>query len=349
MSNFPLVSICIPNYNYGKYLEHCLESVLNQTYNNIEVYFRDNNSTDASYEIALEYKEKFRKKGIFFSVCDNKRNVGSDLNSQLLLRDLEGEYIYTLASDDAIEPEFIEKCISVFLKYPNVSTVITHRKEIDENGNIYSIPPFYNQSCIIDGESQAAVYMMAGIAIPGQRMFRKSTSGPIVPFQRVFNVAGDWYQNFLRAMVGDVAYIKEPLCQYRVHTGNETNESEKNLLGIFEHYQLINAFRDISLSFGMTKPTERYNEAVRKLGGMCLRYALKMLKCGCNEAASRYLLLAPVFDENIVGEEKYKILVSFLPLSGKDLERKLEKFESENELNRTVSYNPPDGFTVLKI
>ena len=47
----PLVSVCIPNYNYGHYLDHCLESVYNQTYPNLEVWIRDNHSTDKSYEI----------------------------------------------------------------------------------------------------------------------------------------------------------------------------------------------------------------------------------------------------------------------------------------------------------
>jgi len=45
----PLVSIIVPNYNYANYLETCLESILNQTYENIEVIFRDNASMDDSY------------------------------------------------------------------------------------------------------------------------------------------------------------------------------------------------------------------------------------------------------------------------------------------------------------
>lgn len=349
MKRYPLVSICVPNYNYGRYLEHCLDSILNQTYPNIEVYFRDNQSTDDSYEIALSYIEKFKEKGIYYNVAQNKRNMGSDKNSQLLMRDLEGEYQYFLASDDAIEPTFLEKCIEVFEENPKVAMVMTHRKEIDENGVIYETPPFYNQNCIVDGESQAAVFMMAGIAIPGQRMFRNSLLAPIYAYQRIFNVAGDWYNNFLGAMCGDVAYIKEPLCQYRVHTGNETSESELNLLGIFEHYQLIHAFCDISTQFGMKKPASRYQEAVEKLGSMCLRYALKMYKGGEKEAAHRYLLLAPVFKRDIVDDERYDILMSFMKYDGMKLEEEIKKFEEKFNLNRIVSYDPPENFKVLDI
>ena len=51
-SKKPLVSILIPNYNYGKYLGYCLDSVIDQTYRDFEVIFRDNASTDRSFKIA---------------------------------------------------------------------------------------------------------------------------------------------------------------------------------------------------------------------------------------------------------------------------------------------------------
>lgn len=338
----PLVSVCIPNYNYGHYLDHCLESVYNQTYSNLEVWIRDNHSTDKSYEIALKWRQKFLDKGIYFNITENKRNIGSDRNSKAATGGAEGDYIYTLASDDAINPEFIERCIDVFEKNPNVGTVITHREEIDENGNITQTPPFYNTDCIIEGESQAAVYMMAGIAIPGQRMVRRTIFPKINKFGRLFQVAGDWYDNFLYSMAGDVAYITEPLCQYRVHTGNETNESEKRLLGITEHYQLIHAFCDLADSFDMTMPQARYNEAVEKLGSMCLRYAFKMYKNNLSNIAYRYLLLAPVYNQGVVKTEQYVKLVAMHELQGDALKQAIKEYDAEYCLERTVSYNPPE-------
>ena len=347
--NNPLVSICIPNYNYGRYLRKCFDSILAQTYPNIEVIFNDNASTDDSFEIAMEYYHVFKEKNIYFSIHNNKYNYGSDKNTNMCLKKCRGEYTYVLASDDNIEPTFIEKCISVFIEYPNVAMVMTHRNEIDEHDNIIKTPPFYNQNCIVKGEDQAAVFMMAGIAIPGQRMTRSSMMKPIQGYKRVFNVAGDWYENFLSSMCGDVAYIAEPLCNYRVHSGNETNESEKNLLGIFEHYQLINAFVDISKNFGMTKPIMRYNEAIEKLGSMCLRYALKMFQNKLNDTAYRYLLLAPVFQRGIVENHAYMELMKCVVLEGDELNKMLKKIESENSLIRTKSYDPPEGYKTLDI
>lgn len=349
MKDKPLITVAIPNYNYGHYLRHCLDSVLNQTYSNFEVYFRDNNSTDESYEIALEYRKKFEKRGVYFNVSENKRNVGSDKNSQLAVRDYEGEFVYTLASDDAIKPEFLEKCVQVFLDYPNVGSVFVNREEIDEKGKITQTIPFYNQNCIIPGESQAAVYMMAGIGIPAQRMARLTVFSKTKQYRRIWNVAGDWYENFLYAMAGDVAYLTDSLVQYRVHSGNETNESERRLLGIFEHYQLIHSFVDVSKAFGMKKPAERYQEAVEKLGSMCLRYALKMLQNDDNITAKRYLLLAPVFKSNITEEHLYRRLAECVELKVDERKRKLEEIGAIGALSREISYDPPEGFIPLEL
>ena len=348
MDNKPLVSICIPNYNYGHYLEHCLESVLQQTYPNIEVLFSDNNSTDNSYEIAYSYKKKFEEKGVYFHLNNNKRNVGSDTNSRIASQKSEGEFIYTLASDDAINPEFIEKCISIFEQYPSVGMVMTNREEIDENGAVSKQVPFYNTSCIINGEDQAAVFMMAGIAIPAQRMARRSIISKTHLYQRKWNVAGDWYDNFLCSCFGDVAYLKDDLVQYRVHTGNETNESEKTLLGIFEHYQLINAFVDVAKSCGLQKPVLRYNEAVEHLGDMCLRYTVRMLGDNQFEAAKRYILLAPVMKPQIVENDQYIQLKEIVNLTDyAEVRRRMLEFKERNNMNRTKSYDPPVGYKPL--
>ena len=347
--NLPLVSIMIPNYNYGRYLEQCLESILNQTYPNIEVSFSDNNSTDDSFEIAYRYRKKFLEKGIWFHLNDNKYNLGGFKNAYIAESHTEGDFIHDIASDDAAAPTFIERCMDIFIKYPSVCSVITHREEMDEKGKVSQSPPFFNTDFIIDGESMAAVYMMAGIAIPGQRIFRRCALNRNIAAKNKskqirFQIAGDWFYNFIYAMVGDVAYIKEPLFQYRVHSGSESNMSERNLSGIFEHYQLINTFKTISEDFGMTKPSARYNEAVEKLGGMCLRYALKMLKNGWDDIALRYLKLAPVFKSDIENDTIYKDLLRCVNATSSE---NREIITSLGTLTRTVSYDPPEGYISL--
>ena len=87
--NRPLVSILCYNYNYGRYLRQCLESVFAQTYENIELCFSDNGSTDDSWDIALEFARKYPEK---MNLTRNRKNFGSDANFANCLRTMQGEY-----------------------------------------------------------------------------------------------------------------------------------------------------------------------------------------------------------------------------------------------------------------
>lgn len=351
--DLPIVSVLVPNYNYAQYLPYCLDSVLNQTYNhgNIELIIQDNASTDESYDIILDYERKYLhgETDVYVRAERNKRNVGSDSNSTICENKSEGKYILFLSSDDALKPDYIERCVEVLEKNQTVSMVMVHREEIDEKGNLCETPPFYNESFIVDGESQAAVFMMAGVAVPTQVLIRAEARKLTLRYRFYqMQVAGDWYSNFLLSCVGDIAYIKDPLCEYRVHTGNETDESEKKLLGIFEHFVIINAFSATANSIGYQKPQKRYQDAIEKLGDMCLRYALKMLQNRETECAKRYLHLSLVFKEKIQEDVRYKKLWEIVNAEDREeFENGLKRFAAQYVLTRTVSYDPPEGYVRL--
>ena len=98
-----LISIIIPVYNSEKYLEKCLNSIINQTYKELDIILIDNGSTDSSNEICKEYQK--RDERIKLITVENKgvsdaRNKGLDI--------AEGEYISFVDSDDTIEPNFIQ-------------------------------------------------------------------------------------------------------------------------------------------------------------------------------------------------------------------------------------------------
>ena len=343
--NKPLVSILIPNYNYGKYLRYCLASVEAQTYSNIEVIIQDNASTDDSYSIIKEFETRSVNGDIsfFVSAGRNKRNVGSDQNSTICANRSEGKYMMFLSSDDAIKPTFVERCVEIMESNQRVSMVMVHRDEIDDDGKIYETPPFYNKSFIVDGEAQAAVYMMAGVAVPSQVMIRRESRTQTMNYRYYqMQVAGDWYSNFLMSCVGDIAYIKDALCEYRVHYGNETNESEEKLLGIFEHFVIINAFNSTAKSVGFEKPQRRYEDAIRKLGSMCLRYALKMIDNNEIVIARKYLRLCLVFDEQLLNDERYIMLWKIVEEKNRTV--LLEQYKKKYILERTISYDPPEGY-----
>ncbi|MDO4413636.1 MAG: glycosyltransferase family 2 protein [Erysipelotrichaceae bacterium] len=102
-----LVSIIIPVYNSQDYLEQCLDSILNQTYSNLEVILIDNCSTDSSLSICEKYQYKDDRVKILNETkkgCSAVRNTG--------MKYMSGKYVCFADSDDWMDREAIEKCVS---------------------------------------------------------------------------------------------------------------------------------------------------------------------------------------------------------------------------------------------
>lgn len=131
----PLVSIIIPCYNYGKYIEKCIQSAIDQTYENIEVIVVDNGSTDNSLEKIKLFSSNEKVKVIKLEVnippgTAEKSAVGIAINKS------RGEYISILYADDWYLPKKIEKQIELFKKVDgSVSLIYCHGYRFFENNN----------------------------------------------------------------------------------------------------------------------------------------------------------------------------------------------------------------------
>ena len=123
-----LISIIIPVYNVRKYLEECLDSVINQTYKNIEIICVNDGSTDNSLELLYEYSKKDSRIKII-----DKKNGGVSSARNLGIKNAIGEYIYFVDSDDWIELNLIEEFVNV-IKTEEVDIVrCNHYKNQNEN------------------------------------------------------------------------------------------------------------------------------------------------------------------------------------------------------------------------
>lgn len=104
--NKPLVSIITPTYNHEKYIADCIESVLQQTYNNWEMIIVDDGSTDKTYEKALEFSQKDNRIKVF-----TQKNIGIFRLAEtynFALNKSQGKYIAVLEGDDVWVPEKLE-------------------------------------------------------------------------------------------------------------------------------------------------------------------------------------------------------------------------------------------------
>ena len=124
------ISIIIPVYNVEKYLRECLDSILNQTFQEFEIICTDDGSTDKSLEILEEYK---RKDDRFVILQQRHFGAGAARNNGIKLA--KGKYIMFLDADDYFEPTLLEEMYERADKYDADLTVCSSKK-VDDDGNV---------------------------------------------------------------------------------------------------------------------------------------------------------------------------------------------------------------------
>jgi glycosyltransferase involved in cell wall biosynthesis len=126
--NEPLVSVIIPTFNCGRYVEDAVESVLNQTYRRFEIIVVDDGSTDDTGSKLKKYVDRVRVVTQKNQGSSKARNVGLDLS--------RGEYVAFLDADDRWRPEKLEWQLTCFRELGDVGMVFTDFSAIDPEGGI---------------------------------------------------------------------------------------------------------------------------------------------------------------------------------------------------------------------
>ena len=99
----PVISIIVPSFNEEKNIKKCLDSILNQTFTDFEVLCIDDNSTDSTFDILVEYSKNDSR---IIPLKNNSKGVSSARN--LGLKHAKGQYIGFVDSDDCIQPQMYE-------------------------------------------------------------------------------------------------------------------------------------------------------------------------------------------------------------------------------------------------
>ena len=99
------ISVIVPVYNAEAYLDKCIESLIRQSYDNLEIILIDDKSTDKSLKICYEWRERDER----ISVFEHSNNKGQASARNLGLEKASGKYITFVDSDDWIEEKLIEK------------------------------------------------------------------------------------------------------------------------------------------------------------------------------------------------------------------------------------------------
>ena len=125
------ISIIIPVYNAGKYINKTLKSVINQTFKDFEVICINDQSKDNSLEIL----EKFAKQDDRIKIVNNKKNLGAALTRNVGIDIAQGEYIYFLDADDYFDEKYLE-CMLEKIEQENCNIVLNMSIQSESNGTV---------------------------------------------------------------------------------------------------------------------------------------------------------------------------------------------------------------------
>lgn len=138
------ISVIIPVYNVSDYLERCLNSVINQTYNNLEIILVNDGSTDNSGAICDEFANKYNIIKVI-----HKKNGGLSDARNVGLKIATGKYIAFLDSDDWIDLDYYEKLYSKMIEYDSDISIIGFFWAQDNN---FNKSPFYLEDKIFTSD-----------------------------------------------------------------------------------------------------------------------------------------------------------------------------------------------------
>ncbi|MFR0541197.1 glycosyltransferase [Lactobacillus delbrueckii] len=129
----PQVSIIVPVYNVDKYLQQCVESLVNQSYHNLEIVLIDDGSKDTSGQVCDYFAEKYKEINVF-----HKANSGLGLTRNYGLERINGEYVTFVDSDDYLQQDAIQRLVDGLDDGKNDTVIGGFTKVTDEGKELYT-------------------------------------------------------------------------------------------------------------------------------------------------------------------------------------------------------------------
>jgi len=208
MTSYPLVSIVTPSYNQARYLERTIESVLGQSYPNIEYFVVDGGSQDNSVDIIRKYQDR-----ITWWVSEPDQGQTDAINKGFARS--KGDYLAYLNSDDTYEHNAVTEVVDFFKSHPDVGMVYGDANFIDSEGEI--IGKFNAKQTSYKRLRRGGVY------IPQQAAFwRGELWLQVGPLDPRFYFAMDYDLWVRLARVTQIRYTPKLWANFRLHDDAKT-------------------------------------------------------------------------------------------------------------------------------
>lgn len=242
----PLISIVVTSFNYEKFILKTLESVINQSYKNIEIIVVDDASSDNSAEKIKEFAKNIDT--IPFKLIEHETNKGQLASIQTGLEHVNGQFVSFVDSDDVLVKDYVKTLIKLHLSI-SVAVVSSQLIEIDENDEIhtaYSISSFQKEKCfeiksldeLCNFETGRPDFKILNIksapfggwhwSAMSANMFRKTSIDPILKYDTSedWKICPDKFLLNFAHLIGGSALVYAPLVGYRRHNDNAGNSNK---------------------------------------------------------------------------------------------------------------------------
>lgn len=234
----PLVSVVIPSFCHEKYVADTIRSVIEQTYQNIELIIIDDGSSDHTWDKILDLLPECKKRFVNV-VAKTKRHAGICDSLNMASELLNGEYVTIIASDDVAKPYMISSLLSFLVKNPDFGLAVGNNEIIDKHGKkcgwdlacncaytkselVY--PTFVdwlkkNNPRINPTNFGTYATFCVGNYIPNGYLIRRSIFDHALPFPNQIQLE-DWYLHLQLSKYCRYKYVDQILLSYRWHDTN---------------------------------------------------------------------------------------------------------------------------------
>jgi alpha-1,3-rhamnosyltransferase len=273
----PLVSVIVPSYNHSKYIKQCVESIINQSYKNIELIVIDDGSSD---DTVIILKSLHKKYGFTLFL---QRNMGlAKTLTNTIKSHATGKYISLCASDDYYGPTKIQDQVEFMEQHKTFPMCFSNCVYIDEQGQPVKSRHFENNERALRGGHIFTDLLLLNFNLPVSGMFTRSILEEInyIPDDIYCE---DYYMNLKISENYSIGYLDKRLLYYRV----QRNEIEKSV-------SIINSQKNIIDKYDYC---QAYPQAI-------VNWKLRALSTYSNSKSLNHLCKDYIYDFNLF---KYRI------------------------------------------
>ena len=229
----PLVSVIIPVYNPGKHLIRCLDSIVNQTYKNLEIILIDDGSTDGSGAVCDAYARNDIR-----ITCIHQENQGVSISRNIGLEMCKGEYIHFPDSDDYIAPETYE----FLIKATEDCDVVVFEYNVEYPDRIIQHTQPDEQYGLFDN-ANSVIHLFTGFQFVCTKFFKKALSEGLKFRTDIYRGEDTLFAAQILSKAEKVKFISNPFYYYVQSNESATRgvfrPSQLTILKLYEAYETL--------------------------------------------------------------------------------------------------------------